>query len=209
MSDTPKHCEIAIEYFTLAKEMGGDDYSEVNKLFEIDCGFGFSSPKKRSPFAIEFAKGFSIRRKPETHIVNGHEVPAPYRPAFYSSYYRVRYDVVQHSKWNNTTEDEQSFLCNNCFRSESDAEENRLAMFKLGKYAEVNATNVSAKDYVVKALEVLVDSYAKKLDVEFSEVSINLINKGMGYIHPEGVLEFAREIKSGEFDLGSICEVKS
>jgi hypothetical protein len=137
MSDTPKHCEIAIEYFTLAKELGS--YEEANKHFEfIDYGDGPWNPLDGSN-TPQFNPHYKYRSKPETHIVNGHEVPAPYRPAFYSSYYRVRYDVVQHSKWNNTTEDEQSFLCNNCFRSESDAEENRLAMFKLGKYAEVKS----------------------------------------------------------------------
>ena len=143
MSGTPKHCEIAIEYFTLAKEMGGDDYTEVNKLFEIDCGFGFESPKKHKNLAIEFAGSFKIRRKPETHIVNGHEVPAPYRELPASGtrpadYYFICDVYVSFCVWTNNEDIHFDRLAeNNCFKSESDAEENRLAMFKLGKYAEV------------------------------------------------------------------------
>jgi hypothetical protein len=137
MSNTPKHCEIAIEYFTLAKELGS--YEEANKYFECcdnpSCWYGLDGGN-----ASSFYPNLHYRRKPETHMVNGHEVPAPYRvsPAIGDHYYSISTVCGTASDcWTSTDFDVERLISNNCFRSESDAEENRLAMFKLGKYAEV------------------------------------------------------------------------
>ena len=137
MSNTPKHCDIAIEYFTLAKELGS--YEEANKYFEHHanhtCWSVFTGVN-----APSFSPHLHYRRKkPETHIVNGHEVPAPYRaaPALGAIYHYINNPYLDTCEWRGDSADYDHLVSNNCFKSESDAEENRLAMFKLGKYAEV------------------------------------------------------------------------
>ena len=137
MSNAPKHCDIAIEYFTLAKELGS--YEEANKYFEHHanhtCWSVFTGVN-----APSFSPHLHYRRKkPEAHIVNGHKVPAPYRaaPALGAIYHYINNPYLDTCEWRGDSADYDHLVSNNCFKSESDAEENRLAMFKLGKYAEV------------------------------------------------------------------------
>jgi hypothetical protein len=59
------------------------------------------------------------------------------------------------------------------------------------------------QDDIVKALELAVKLYCQKWNDEFAEVSTEIMKKGMGFIYPEGILEFAKQIKSGEVDLSS------
>ena len=137
MNNAPRHCDIAIEYFTLAKELGS--YEEANKHFEVCRGHALwvrlegNSTPAFSPF-------YKYRRKPETHVVNGHEVPAPYRvkPGFVYYHYVADWGCGE-NVWESNSVDLLMLSSNNCFKSESDAEENRLAMFKLGKYAELKS----------------------------------------------------------------------
>jgi hypothetical protein len=138
MSNTPKHCEIAIEYYTLAKKMGGDDYTEVNKLFYVVCDGNRSDLS--GPNNPQFSPNRYYFRKPETHIVNGHEVPAPYReaPSNGSQYSYICSNGSIYGTWDGVDTDRRRLASNNCFKSGSDAEQNALAMFKIGKYAEVN-----------------------------------------------------------------------
>ena len=137
MSNTPRHCEIAIEYFTLAKELGS--YEEANKHFQYLKEDGRWITGWSEYAVIDVRSSREYRRKPETHIVNCHEVPAPYRkkPEFHTLFYFVRFNSFGVDTWGNTAHDLECFNSSNCFKSESDAEENRLAMFKTGKYAEV------------------------------------------------------------------------
>lgn len=139
MSNTPKHVDIAIEYFALAKELGS--YEEANKHFEVVRNSNHEWMQLSGPNTPTFSSSYDYRRKPETHIVNGHEVPAPHRkkPEFQELFYFVRVNSFELDIWCNTVRDLECFNSNNCFKSESDAEENRLAMFKLGKYAEVKS----------------------------------------------------------------------
>jgi hypothetical protein len=136
MSNTPRHCDIAIEYFALAKELGS--YEEANKHFEYHANHtswsGFHGVN-----APSFSPHLHYRRKPETHMVNGHEVPAPYNvaPCSREEYFSIVGICIDRNKWVGNCVEVNYLISNNCFRSESDAEENRLAMFKLGKYAEV------------------------------------------------------------------------
>jgi len=68
---------------------------------------------------------------------------------------------------------------------------------------------MTVQDYIAAALELAVKLYSHKWNDELAEVNTEIMKKGMGFIHPEGIIEFARQIKSGEFDLNeSQSEVK-
>ena len=83
----------------------------------------------------------------DTHIVNGHEVPAPYRvhpsmgdsPCRRTPYFFIP-DIAEVewssavTSWEGSAKDLERFNKGNCFKSGDDANANCGAKFKLGKY---------------------------------------------------------------------------
>ena len=50
-------------------------------------------------------------------------------------------------------------------------------------------------------IEKAVQLYSHKWSDEFCDVTIGIMKTGMGYIYPEGLIEFAKQIRSGEVEL--------
>lgn len=132
--------QAEVRAFFYSKVVELKSFEAASKLVQVKVGDSWCS---RDNLVIDcnLHSCETLRIKPETHIVNGHEVPAPYReaPDHNSYYYWVRHHKVNHACWEGHDCDIEALKLNNCFKSESDAEENRLAMFKLGKYAEVKS----------------------------------------------------------------------
>lgn len=55
-------------------------------------------------------------------------------------------------------------------------------------------------DSIAGILEKAVDLYSHKWSDEFCDVTIDIMKKGMGFIYPEGLIEFAKQIRAGEFE---------
>ncbi len=47
----------------------------------------------------------------------------------------------------------------------------------------------------------LIDEWINGESDEFASVACGIMKKGMGYIHPEGLLEFAKQIRNFEYNL--------
>lgn len=81
----------------------------------------------------------NYRRETPTHIVNGHEVPAPLKgePDIGSGYFYIDTYSMEACpmRWDGDSIDTR-LLGSNCFARREDALQNMKAMFKLDEYAE-------------------------------------------------------------------------
>ncbi len=129
------HNDIQIEYHTLAKALGS--YGEANRHFEFSVDGGRTWVGSRAEYPLTFISTVLHRRVRSTHIVNGYEVPSPYcEPPKSGEYYFIDGGSIKAAEWSHHCVNSERLRSNNCFKSYTDAEDNRLAMFKLGKYKE-------------------------------------------------------------------------
>lgn len=63
------------------------------------------------------------------------------------------------------------------------------------------AVAVPSVEAFAAIIEKAVQLYSHKWSDEFCDVTIGIMKTGMGYIHPEGLIEFAKQIRSGEVEL--------
>lgn len=67
---------------------------------------------------------------------------------------------------------------------------------------EVERLKAQKTEVAARAVESAVELYTHKWsnDEELNKVGIDILRRGIGYIYPEGLLEYAKQLREGEGD---------